>query len=75
MTDPFRDDATALAARTGQLLEEIEDLKTRLAAFEGENRDAVVTAQLNRLRAEIERLTFERDGLRALLGRLPGPGR
>jgi regulator of replication initiation timing len=72
MTAPFRDDATALEARLGQLLDEIEDLRTRLQAYEGENRDAVIAAQLGRLRADIETETIERQRLRAELRRLLG---
>ena len=70
MNDPFRDQATAVEARTRQLREEIDDLRNRLAAYEGENRDAVVAAQLGRLRAEIALLTGERERLRSILRRL-----
>jgi hypothetical protein len=67
MSDPFRDEETALEERMRQLFEEIEDLRARLSAFEGENRDAVIAAQLTVLRSDIEQLTIERDQLRAEL--------
>jgi hypothetical protein len=72
VTDPFRDDATALDERVRQLVSEIDDLRIRLAAYEGENRDAVVAAQLGRLRADIELATVERDRLRVELRALWG---
>jgi hypothetical protein len=63
MTDPFRDDTTALDARMHQIREEIEELRARLLAYEGENRDAVIAAHLSGLRAEIEAQKVERERL------------
>jgi len=73
MIDPFRDDATALEARMRQIQEEIEELRARLLAYEGENRDAVIAAHLSGLRAEIEAEKVERERLLGELRRLGHP--
>jgi hypothetical protein len=70
MSDPFRSHGIALEARTQAVLDEIEVLRERLAAYEGENRNAVVAAQLERLRADIRLLLTERQELIAELRRI-----
>jgi predicted RNase H-like nuclease (RuvC/YqgF family) len=70
MNVPFRNQDVATAARTEHVLEEIEALRERLSAYEGENRDAVLSAQLDRLRADITQLRAEREELAAELRRL-----
>lgn len=70
MSDPFRSHDVALAARAQQVQEEIDELRERLAVYEGENRDAVITAQLERLRADIRLLIADRDELAAELRRV-----
>lgn len=60
----FRDQDVAVEARIQQVLDEIGILRERLAAFEGENRDAVIASQLDQLRARVVELRAKRDGLR-----------
>jgi hypothetical protein len=74
---PFRDAETAHEARAQQLEEEVLELRARVAAYDGENRDAVMAGQLARLRADIEVAKAERERLRAelqSLGALPPRG-
>jgi predicted nucleic acid-binding Zn-ribbon protein len=68
MSDPFRDETTALEARADQLRGEIDELRAQLEAFEGENRNVVVAAQFAQLRADIATSKAERSRLLAELG-------